>query len=199
VRHAEREGESRAAGAQGSTWLFVLFLVSCSALPPLCGCSRQPKHHADVSRAESGTTGPVLLAKVDVDREPSRIWNAFVDLVGTSDYEVLTPEQRPAHLVFLYESEVQNGGHLQYFENHHGARLDETVAALGLLDAACQQDVLRDAGVAWRSRQRAPLRSVEEYRSDAFDHRLSACSPTLTDRLEAYLAAHRSAFVTIVP
>jgi hypothetical protein len=30
-----------------------------------------------------------------------------------------TPEQRPAHLVFWYESEVENGGHFQYFEMCH--------------------------------------------------------------------------------
>jgi len=58
-----------------------------------------------------------MLTKPQVDAEPFRIWNACVDLLATEDYRDLGKEQRPAHLVFWYESEVQNGGHLQYFEN----------------------------------------------------------------------------------
>jgi len=50
-------------------------------------------------------------------REPHMVWNAFVDLIATEDYADLSPLQRKAHLVFWYESEVQNGGHGQYFEN----------------------------------------------------------------------------------
>ena len=50
----------------------------------------------------------------------------------------LTPEQRRAHLVFWYESEMQNGGHLQYFENRGAEHLEETVYALGLLGAKGQ-------------------------------------------------------------
>ena len=49
-------------------------------------------------------------------REPHLIWNAFIDLIAIEDYGDLSPIQRKAHLVFWYESEVQNGGHGQYFE-----------------------------------------------------------------------------------
>jgi Domain of unknown function (DUF4375) len=57
------------------------------------------------------------LSKSDVDAEPYCVWNAFVDLLAMEAYQDLTPEQRAAHLVFWYEHEVQNGGHLQFFEN----------------------------------------------------------------------------------
>jgi hypothetical protein len=40
-----------------------------------------------------------------------------VNLPSSEDYANLSEERRPAHLVFWYESEVQNGGHLQCFEN----------------------------------------------------------------------------------
>lgn len=56
--------------------------------------------------------------KQEVDAEPFRFWNAFVNVLAMKDYDDLSPEQRPAHLVFCYESEVQNGGHFQYFVNH---------------------------------------------------------------------------------
>jgi len=54
--------------------------------------------------------------------------------------------------LFWYESEVQNGGHLQYFENCGTERLAETIAALGSLGAPCHQEVLREAGALWHER-----------------------------------------------
>lgn len=47
------------------------------------------------------------LTKQEVEAEPYRVWNAFVDVLAMEDYGQLSPEQRPAHLVFWYESEVQ--------------------------------------------------------------------------------------------
>ena len=59
------------------------------------------------------------------EREPHLIWNAFVDLIAVESYEQLSPVQRMAHLAFWYDSEVQNGGHGQYFENRGTQLLDE--------------------------------------------------------------------------
>jgi Domain of unknown function (DUF4375) len=75
-------------------------------------------------------------------REPHLIWNAFIDLIAVEDYDDLSPLQRKMHLVFWYESEVQNGGHGQFFENRGGLRLRETVAALMELGLPCQAKVL---------------------------------------------------------
>ena len=96
------------------------------------------------------------LTKQEVDAQPFRVWNAYVDLLAMEDYRDLAEEQRPAHLVFWYESEVQNGGHLQYFENRGTEHLQETVNALGLLGAGCQQQILREAGEVLVSRTRPP-------------------------------------------
>ena len=60
-----------------------------------------------------------------MQREPYLVWNAFVDIVALTPYERLHPRQRPAHLVFWYNAEVQNGGHYQYFENSAGRRAHE--------------------------------------------------------------------------
>jgi hypothetical protein len=103
------------------------------------------------------------LNKAQVELVPYEVWNAFVNLLWLESYEDLTPEQRPAQLVIKYEGEVQNGGHMQYFENSKGKYLDETVAALGFLGAACQQEVLRDALRLWRSRNREKIKAVEEF------------------------------------
>src|SRR5262245_43340757 len=145
-----------------------------------------------------------ILSKRDADEEPFRVWNAFVDLLAMEDYQDLTPEQRAAHLVFWYESEVQNGGHFQFFENRGTQQLGETIEALGLLGATCQQAVLREAGETWLSRSRPGIETVEEFCATAlegefeeFDARFHKCVPPLCMKLEEYLNNHRSSFVVI--
>jgi hypothetical protein len=144
------------------------------------------------------------LTKEVIAAEPFRVWNAYVDLLAMEDYDDLTLEQRPAHLVFWYENEVQNGGHFQYFENRGTEHLAATVEALDLLGATCQQQVLRKAGELWLSRSRPRIQAVQEFcdtalggEFDVYDARFYACSPTLQQCLEAYLARHQSSFVTI--
>src|SRR5580698_2196486 len=104
----------------------------------------------------------------EIRKEPFRVWNAFVNVLAMEDYNDLSPEQRPAHLVFWYESEVQNGGHIQYFENRGTERLDATVAALGLLGANCQQQILREAGKLWLGRSRSRIETAQEFCDAAF-------------------------------
>lgn len=144
------------------------------------------------------------LTKQEVDAEPFRVWNAFVNVLAMEDYAALSPEQRPAHLVFWYESEVQNGGHFQYFENCGTGHLAATIEALGLLGASCQQQVLREAGERWLSRSRPHIQTVQEFcdaalegEFDTFDSRFHDCSPALQQRLESYLEQHRALFVSV--
>jgi hypothetical protein len=144
------------------------------------------------------------LTKQEVAAEPFRIWNAFVNLLAMEKFEQLSPEQRPAHLVFWYESEVQNGGHLQFFENRGLQHLTETVEGLGLLGALGQQQVLREASVQWLSRSRSRIETAQEYcdtalegEFDSFDSRFHKCSPSLTQCLEKYLERNQNLFVRI--
>ncbi len=144
------------------------------------------------------------LTQQQVEAAPSEIWNAFVDLLAMEELASLTLEQRPAHHVFWYESEVQNGGHLQYFENRGTRHLAATVAALGLLGATCQQQVLREAGAMWLSRSRSLVGTAQEFcdtalagEFNAFDSRFHECSPSLQQCLAAYLEQHQALFVTV--
>jgi hypothetical protein len=57
------------------------------------------------------------LTKGIIEKERFQIWNSFVDILVMEDENKLTDIQIDAQRAFLYESEVQNGGHLQYFEN----------------------------------------------------------------------------------
>jgi hypothetical protein len=125
-------------------------------------------------------------------------------LLAVEDYRDLVPEQRAAYLVFWYESEVQNGGHLQHLENRGTVLLAATIKALGLLGAGCHQQLLREPGDVWLSRERQRIQIVEEYGKtglegelDTFDSRFHACSPTLQNCLEAHLKRHQSSFVIV--
>jgi len=144
------------------------------------------------------------LSKQEVEAEPFRVWNAFVDLLAMENYGQLSSEQRPAHLVFWYESEVQNGGHFQYFENRSTEHFAATVEALGSLGATCQQQILREAGQLWISRSRPRAQTAQEFcdtaldgEFDSFDSRFHACSPSLQQCLEAYLEGHQTSFVSV--
>jgi hypothetical protein len=132
------------------------------------------------------------------------MWNEFVQII-ISDYDDLAPAQRPAHLVFRYENEVQNGGHLQFFENGGTERLKETIAALGILRAHCQKTVLGEAGQLYLGRARSHPQSVEEFVATAlegdfskFDSRFHECSTSLQTLLEQYLDRNLDSFVQIV-
>src|SRR3982074_3386268 len=73
------------------------------------------------------------------------VWNAFIALIASEPEEPFTAVQRVAALVFWYESEVQNGGHLQYFSNRGIEEAAECVGALEHVGAPSHAAVLRSA------------------------------------------------------
>lgn len=144
------------------------------------------------------------LSKEAVLNEPHLIWNAFVDLVATEDYERMTQAQQVAHLVFWYDSEVQNGGHYQYFANSAGRRCNEALDALVLLGLECQALVLHQAIAAWGSENRVPPTTTQEFLDgapvdwfDRFDTPYDSCRPAIMDALQGYLEEHQEEFIII--
>ena len=145
---------------------------------------------------------PTISSK-QLETEPWLLWNAFISVIARDPKE-LTAEQRAAALVFGYDSEVQNGGHLQYFENRGTTHLQETIAALGELGAYGQQSVLKEATETFLGSSHKRITSPEEYvtaalddKFGAFDTRFHACSPSLQVILERHLANHRNDFVRL--
>src|SRR5437870_5508991 len=114
-------------------------------------------------------TDPRRLRRQQVQNEPYIIWNEYVSLLAMSDYGELSAIQRCAHLVFWYEQEVQNGGHLQYFENCGTERVGEVISALRRLGAHCQADVLMKAAEKFGAEPRARLDSIEDYVETALE------------------------------
>ena len=100
-----------------------------------------------------------LVSRSLTEQDPNLVWNRFIGLLASSDIDELDANQRPAHLAFWYESEVQNGGHLQFFENRPVSLIDETIVALKSLGTAQHANVLKEAAELWRSHLReSPVR-----------------------------------------
>ena len=136
--------------------------------------------------------------------DPTIIWNTFIDLIAERP-EDLDPEQRPAHFVLIYEVEVQNGGHLQYFYNHRNAHLEETLSALTLLGAKCQREILEEAAALFEIGPRERPETQQEYSTiavqgefDSFDKQFHECIPPLGELLGKHLTEHATTYIDLI-
>lgn len=162
---------------------------------------------ADLDKSMGGVSplGKVILKKDDIDQDQYLIWNSYINLIATSSYEELDDVQQVAHLCFWYDSEVQNGGHLQYFENQGTQRIMETLNALIQLNAYRQKEILSSAYKLYSSRVRAVIRTVQQFVSTAlegeyekFDNQYYECNPRLIDLLNVYLENNFEKFIKVV-
>ncbi len=142
------------------------------------------------------------VSEQQLKQEPHVIWNEYVELLATSSYDSLSEIQRIAYLAFWYDAEVQNGGHLQYFENQDTARLGETISALNKLGATHQGGVLSQAKKHLLSRPYKKPHTAEEFIEIArrgefgeYDHAFHNCQPTITELLRAFLLANEAEFI----
>lgn len=142
--------------------------------------------------------------RADYERAPYLAWNAFVELVS-EPVETMSRLQLDVAETFLYENAVQNGGHLQYFENHGSEHARLAVEALGRLGARTQQRILQAALKVWYLAERKPIETAEEYTElglqgefNNFDAAYHACSPDMQEHLERILATHFDEFVELV-
>jgi hypothetical protein len=138
-------------------------------------------------------------------QKPYEAWNAFIDILAMERYDDLSAVQRIAQLCFWYDSEVQNGGHLQYFENRGIKQLDDTLVALGVIEANCQKDLLNAASRLFCRHPRTKIRTVDEYVAearrgefDALDSAFYACAPPIQELLATYFRQNESHFIEII-
>jgi len=131
------------------------------------------------------------------------IWNAFVELLAMSDESELNADQRPAQLVYWYESEVQNGGHLQYFLNRGPAEARKAVVALRDLGASAHAKNLAVALERWLSLGHRSPSLVDEFIEEAiegeftsFNNEFSVAVP-LIDVLQRHLDKNQERFVVV--
>lgn len=133
-------------------------------------------------------------------------WNALVDMCAMEPLHALSPVQRVAHLAFWYMSEVNNGGHFQYFCNLEHLDHLEVVSALRLIGAAHCADILSRAIAQHEASSFNPPRSVEEYIEAEAEAAMMGLDAEYYEsgdaefhaRLESYLQAHEGEFVVWV-
>jgi hypothetical protein len=115
-------------------------------------------------------------------------------------------------LSFWYDSEVQNGGHLQYFENkgklfrnREYLLVATTLEALKILGAKEQANILSLASEKYFSQIRKHPQDVNEFCAleledefGEYDRRYYNCNPDMNSFLEKYLQQHLEAFVNLI-
>src|SRR5947208_3297473 len=99
---------------------------------------------------------PIKLTRATLSKNPYEVWNAFVQ-IGFSGYDNLDAVQRVAHHALWYDSELNNGGHLQYFETHGTKRCRQVISAIKQIGATLQANVLELRS----AKLRKPLKSTK--------------------------------------
>ena len=155
---------------------------------------------------------PIELLKSEIVNKPYLIWNAFIQVITESRYADLNDIQNVALFAFWYDSEVQNGGHLQYFENkgklfrnREPLLFSTTLESLKILGAKEQANILSLASEKYLSQVRNHPNNVEEYCTLAledefgeYDRRYYKCTPDMNSLLEMYLQKHLNEFVKLI-
>ena len=146
-----------------------------------------------------------ILTEKQIIEEPWQVWNSFVDLVSMEQYDDLTPVQKVGSALFWYNSEVQNGGHMQYLINHGISHLKSTINAFETIENNDFAPLLKKANEIYNTLDLSSIANVEDYVEMEFQDYFSECDqkfyqiePSLEDILEEYLRNNQSAFIEIV-
>jgi hypothetical protein len=154
----------------------------------------------------------IELQKSQLEQEPNLIWNSFIQLIVESKTEELSENQTIAQFACLYDSEVQNGGHLQYFENQYllfedklTVVVEKTIEDLKTLGANKYAEILSQAREKYFSRQRIHPSTTEEFCSlelenefVELDNQYYDCLPGMNYYLKTFLESHMEDFIKFV-
>jgi hypothetical protein len=133
------------------------------------------------------------------------IFDRVAELIAAADYLDLTPRQRVAQLALIYDNEVCNGGHLQYFHNQGMDYVGELLLALEEVGATCQYEIFAQASRYALTHPVQPARTLEEYHErtaalefQSYDRAYYDCRPELSEELlPAYIHAHLDEFIEL--
>jgi Domain of unknown function (DUF4375) len=155
---------------------------------------------------------PFELSKTEIANKQYLVWNTFISLLTKSNYKDMNDIQSVAMLSFWYDSEVQNGGHLQYFENkgklfknRERLLVNSTLEALNIIGGKEQANILSSASEKYLALVRKHTQDVFEFCAleledefGEYDRRYYKCSPDMNSFLEKYLQQHLEAFVKLI-
>jgi hypothetical protein len=145
---------------------------------------------------------PIRINRRRTKKPDLAVSKALTEIALMHEYEELDDVQKVAHLSIWYESEVNNGGHLQYFHNRRLQWIEETIAALATIGASGQAEILRRAVDRWQGTERRRPRTLMEYHGvqvgrefGDLDAAFYKCSPDISGLLDDYANANESHFV----
>lgn len=111
-----------------------------------------------------------------------------------AEYEELNDKQRVAFLASIYDGEVNNGGHYQYFENKGTQHIQETIDSLKTIGADKQSNILRKAYKLYLSKERKHPNTIAEFVEEEseeeflkYDIEYYNVEPEVQDLVEIYL------------
>ncbi len=144
------------------------------------------------------------LSAAAIEKEPYIVWNAFVDLLAIEDESKLSEKQKIAQDAFWYDSEIQNGGHLQYFENKRKKDYSGVIKSLKTIGANKHAKILVNAEKEFKKKNRKIIESKEEYiqialegEYDKYDEEYGNLQPEMNEYLEKYLEENKNEFIEI--
>jgi hypothetical protein len=143
------------------------------------------------------------VTRAEIQRDPSAVWNAYLDLIAV--LKALCSDGRDSAgraSVFRYESEVQNGDHLQSFENEPADLIAPTLASLRIIGVDVYAPILSEAINRRWSKDGKTLENIEDYVAEALEGEFDDpdevyynAQPPMIKLLENYLNQWQVEFV----
>jgi len=129
----------------------------------------------------------------ELNEDPSaRLWALVMHLAENPGKQSL-PDFRHFWLAYIYDAQVNNGGHLQYFHNCGAASANETILALQTIGAMIQAELLEACLKKVHASPVDKVASLHEYSELAAERSFKeedsayyAQSPSVLELIEQY-------------
>ncbi len=153
-----------------------------------------------------------ILGKIKLSNLPllnstleTSLFSEIISLIFQKNVTELTPKQQNVSLTFIYDSEVLNGGHLQYFQNQGSEKVVRILNFLQEVGAGCQKEILVKVFERFQKLPVIAAETIEQYQERAMkgeffdlDMTYYKCSPEIgAELLPLYVNQHLSEFVEI--
>ncbi len=130
----------------------------------------------------------VSVLQSELDADPSaRLW-ALVFYLADHPEAQRDKRCRSFWLAYLYDAEVKNGGHLQYFHNQGSTLVGETLAALRIIGADNHAQLLERCAEQVANNPIIPVTSLSEYPALAAARSFSAEDATYYEQPQDVLS-----------
>lgn len=156
-----------------------------------------------------------------VESRPYEKWNSMLELIANTEIDDMTQIQKNIAFCLRYDSEVHNGGHIQYFTNFKATYLHETLIALVEIGAINQMEILQSFTNLNNDLELEDISTKEEFiskvlvgydytfidekKEDLFeqyilkwDNKYYECNPSVIDLLEKYFQENEQEFIEII-